>query len=148
MMQVGFGLHCFTRDCLPTDFEAWKYRDDREVRTFDFDRYELSKGLRQIIESMVTRQCRFAKHDNYASIEIVDDDGQKSEYGIFFSIRKLKPSDRLDPPLEPPQPQLLLVVQSAYRLDPDKPQPYSNEKIHFNSLVGHVLRGTTPTRKK
>lgn len=147
-IQVGFGLHCFTRKRLEADAEGAKYSDDREVRTFDHERYELSKQLRRIVENLVTRQCRFAKHENFLVVEIITADGQTIEYGVFFNVKRLKRSEPLNPPLPEPLPELLLVVQSAYKLDPEKSRPHGHDKIHFKALIGHAVRGTSPKRKR
>lgn len=57
MIQVGFGLQCFTRKCKPDGPESEFYRDDREARTFDYGRYKLSKHLKQIAQSLDRRRA-------------------------------------------------------------------------------------------
>lgn len=133
-IQVGFAMHCFTRDCQPDDPESEFYRDEREVRTFDYGRYALSKHLKQIAQTLDERRCEFAKSDNYLTVDLVDHEGRTVRYGVFFNIKKLAG-----------RPELLLVIQSAYELNVEKPLPRIG-KIGFRALVGHALRGTKPKR--
>lgn len=133
-VHVGFGLHCFTKKVEPDDSYGDLYEDMREQRTFCYERYELSKKLRAIIESLQQRRCGFAKADNFVSIDVSDQDGATVRYGVFFNVKKWK---------EMGDNAVLIVVQSAYRLDPDKPDP-SRGRIGLNVLLGHALRGTRP----
>jgi hypothetical protein len=57
-VDVIFGLHCFSRE-IPAGAYDRKliYSDARESRLFDFERYELSKRLPAIIESLSQRKC-------------------------------------------------------------------------------------------
>ena len=135
-IQVGFGLHCFTRKCQRGDPVSELYKDDREVRTFDYDRYGLSKELRRIIESLDGRKCSFATHENFLTVDTVGQGGQPVRYGVFFNLKKLSVGN-----------ELLLVVQSAYALDPSKSTPHKGT-IGFKVLVGHTLRGTKPRKPK
>lgn len=133
-IHVGFGLHCFTRKIQTGDCTSEIYRDDREERTFCVKRYQLSSRLRAIVESLPFRRCGFAKHDNYVTIDVVSADGSPIRYGVFFVLRGLR--RRGDN-------TILLVVQSAYELDPVKPLP-SRGNVRLNVLLGHALRGTKP----
>ncbi len=128
MIQVGFGLHCFTRECKPDDPESEFYRDDREERTFDYGRYELSKHLKQIAQSLDRRRCEFGRQDNFLTVDLVTHQDVQVRYGVFFNLRKLRGNE------------VLLVIQSAYELNPTKPVPRIG-KIGFKVLVGHTLRG-------
>ena len=132
-IQVGFGLHCFTRKCKPDDPESEFYRDDREERTFDYGRYELSKHLKQIAQSLDRRRCEFGRQDNFLTVDLVTHQDVQVCYGVFFNLRKLRGNE------------VLLVIQSAYELNPTKPVPRIG-KIGFKVLVGHTLRGTKPKR--
>ncbi len=134
MIHVGFGLHCFTRCSEPADPECDRYGDDRESRTFDRERYELSKQLRPIVEGLRQRQCAFARDDNYVTVDLGDVGGVQTRYGVFFNIKRWK---------ERGPNAVLLVVQSAYRLDEGKQVP-GRGRIKFQALVGHALRGTRP----
>lgn len=135
---VGFGLHCFTRECQPADLACEHYRDDREVRTFDHDRYELSKNLPGIARSLSGRKIMFAKNENYTTIDVCTLTGVAVRYGVFFNLRRLKHGS---------PGTIQLIVQSAYRLDPAKPEP-GKGKVGFNVLLNHALQGTRPTKPR
>lgn len=47
LLHVGFGLHCFS--IKPRSVGADLVSDNRETRTFDAERYELSRELPQVI---------------------------------------------------------------------------------------------------
>jgi hypothetical protein len=134
LIHVGFGLHCFTRQMEAGDDPYAAYSDDREQRTFDHHRYKLSKQLPGIIKGLPKRRCAFAKANNYVTIELGESSGVAMRYGVFFNIRRWeKQGDNA----------VLIVVQSAYALDPTKQIPGVG-RIGFQALVGHALRGTKP----
>lgn len=133
-VSVAFGLHCFTKKIGPNDCPGDRYRDDREERTFCYERYELSRNLRQIVESLPQRPCGFAKDDNFVTIDVSDSAGANVRYGIFFNLKRWKKAN---------DNAVLLVVQSAYKLHAGKPDP-SKGRIRLNVLLGHTLRGTKP----
>lgn len=134
LIHVGFGLHCFTRQMKPGDDPVDTYSDSRERRTFDPQRYELSKQLPSIMNGLPKRRCAFAKANNYVTIDLGESGGVAMRYGVFFNIRRwAKQGDNA----------VLIVVQSAYALDPAKQTPGVG-RIGFQALVGHALRGTKP----
>jgi hypothetical protein len=135
IVEVGFGLHCFTRKIQHTDDPADLYGDAREQRTFCHQRYELSKQLGAIVRDLQARPCAFASSDNFVTVEVTAADGATLRYGVFFNLKRQ--SAKRDGNV------VLLVVQSAYCLDPGKPNP-AKGKIRFNTLLGHALRGTRP----
>jgi hypothetical protein len=85
-VDIIYGLHCFTRgrgQNVPYE-NSLLYKDDREIRVFDFVRYALSKRLPEIIEGLALRKCYHTGKGNFFSIEIVREDGEVLEYDIFF----------------------------------------------------------------
>lgn len=135
-VRVGFALHCFTKKIEATDVSTDRYGDDREARTFCYQRYELSKRLGEIVRSLQARPCAFASDDNYVTVDVTTPAGVALRYGVFFNVKRVNEPN-----------VVLLVVQSAYCLDPQKPQP-AKGKIGFNVLLGHALRGTRPKRPR
>lgn len=134
LIHVGFGLHCFTKQIESGDDPRDAYGDNREQRTFDHQRYELSKQLPEIVKGLPQRRCAFAKANNYVTIELGEGGGVPMRYGVFFNIRRWeKQGDNA----------VLVVIQSAYALDPGKQAPGIG-RIGFQTLVGHALRGTKP----
>lgn len=133
-VRVGFALHCFTADIGSISDTAGEYRDEREVRLFHHQRYRLSRNLKQIVSTLPQRHCLFAKHQNFVTVDSVDESGIDLRYGVFFNLRKIQGLNAV-----------LLVVQSAYVLDISKASP-GQGKIGFNVLLGHALRGSKPRR--
>jgi hypothetical protein len=72
-VDVIFGLHCFTRGRNEDETieSALLYGDDRETRVFDLVRFELSKRLPEIIDTLPRRKCYHTGKGNFFSIEIV-----------------------------------------------------------------------------
>ncbi len=135
-LHVSFGLHAFTRSIEPHDGDHEIYRDNREARTFCLKRYRRSLELPNMIRTLEKRQCEFARGMaglvNYVTMETTD--GER--YAAFFDLRRFR---KLGPTA------IHLTVESAYVLDSNKPAP-GRGRIHFHTLLGHVLRGTTPKR--
>ena len=133
-LYVAFGLHTFTRSRQIGDEHRDIYRDNREARTFCRARYQRSFELPNIIRSLSSRRCEFARgmsgFVNYVTVETAD--GER--YAIFFEMRRLKTLGSS---------AIQLMVQSAYVLDPEKPTP-GKGRIYFHALLGHILSGTTP----
>ncbi len=107
-LQVIFSLHCFTRGIgeRETPDPALLYSDARETRVFDFARYELSKLLPAIIEELPMRKCYHSGKGNFFVVELVDQDGIRGEYEIFFTASRSTTRGILN-----------LFVQSAYVRD-------------------------------
>lgn len=137
-VDVIFSLHCFTRAALDEEEvdTALLYSDDREMRVFDFQRYELSKQLPAIIESLGSRRCFQTGHDNFFSVAIVDRDGNNVEYDIFFTASRASRKRGV----------VNLYVQSAYVRDkqhgnrPRMKSPIGFYVILFNVQNGRPIR--------
>ena len=112
-VNVSFSLHCFTHRIEPGSRHdrLLEYSDPRETRCFNFERYELSKRLPEIIRSLDKRKCLQTSHTNYFSIDTMTAEGQKVEYDVFFQVRK------------PGKGMLDLFVESAYKRErPGRPK--------------------------
>jgi len=133
-VHVGFGMHCFTKKVEPEDCPHDSYADDRETRTFDRLRYELSRALRMVARTLPERACAFAKNENFVTVDVSTESGLTHRYGVFFNMKRW-PAQGTN--------AVLVTIQSAYGLDPAKPSP-ERGKIRFNVLLGHVMRGTRP----
>jgi hypothetical protein len=107
-VNIMFGLHCFTRGPRAGAQQVdpiLLYADSREKREFDFQRYELSKRLPAIVESLPRRKCFHTGKGNFFSIDIIDDQGRHFEYDVFFAVSRSSRGG------------LNLFVQSAYVRD-------------------------------
>jgi len=104
VVEVIFSLHCFTHKLpLGTYDRDLTYSDARETRLFDFERYELSKRLPEIIETLAQRKCFHTGYGNFVTVEVVREDGTSVNYHVFFTVSK---SDR--------KKRVNLYIQSAY----------------------------------
>jgi hypothetical protein len=134
-VNVGFSLHVFTCASANASPGADEYRDDRECRAFDHERYRASLQLGALIRGLETRRCYFARNDNFFTTERAFA-LPGHEYRVFFSLRR----DRTDTDA------VTLIVQSAYfrRMDwgrrdlPSKPVAF--RVILSNTLSGKPLR--------
>ena len=87
-IEVTFGWHCYTRT-LEQNETARIHRNERgEQRCFCPIRYEQSKRLSVIIKELSERKILQTGKGNYLTIEIVDHDGNKRDYEIYFTLRK------------------------------------------------------------
>ena len=99
-----FSLHCFTRAIEAGDSPALEYKDNRETRTFSFDRYYLSHRLPLIIREIGNKQCSHTGKGNFFIVELIDHRGLPVEYEVYFDVsKKSKVKGRMK-----------LFVQSAY----------------------------------
>ena len=103
-VDVAYSLHCFSHKlpCCAYDRNLI-YSDARESRLFDFERYELSKRLPGIIETLAQRKCLHTGHGNFVTVEVVREDGVVVDYHVFFTASKSARKGRIN-----------LYIQSAY----------------------------------
>ena len=137
-LQVIFSLHCFTRGIASGEQpeSALLYSDARETRVFDFARYELSKLLPAIIEQLPARKCYHSGKGNFFIVELVDQNGSRDEYEIFFTASRSTTRGVLN-----------LFVQSAYIRDehhmqgkPAPRKPIRIEILLFNIQANKPIR--------
>jgi len=137
-IEVLFSWHCFTRGiAVGEQFpEALAYERGRETRLFDERRYHLSKNLPRIIRGIGSRKCFHTGRGNFFTVELVDEQGNRIEYTIFFKVsRHTKPRE------------LTLRVESAYvrgdrvplgRSRPPRPIRFS--VIAYNTATGKPIK--------
>jgi len=125
---VTYSCHCFTKDepsLNEDEREQLMYHAPKESRPFNFERYELSKKLPQIINSLAQPHIliRHAGHGRFATVKISDRMGNEVEYYVFFTVFKEKN-------------KLRIHVVSAY-LTPDGLGKV--KKIGFFTIAHNVL---------
>ncbi|RUM94730.1 MAG: heat-shock protein [Thiothrix sp.] len=105
--NVTFSMHCFTREPLRTEKvdPALLYHGPKEIRTFCFERYDLSTQLPSIIQRLGDKSCWHTHHGNFFTVELQDPEGQKNEYEVYFDVFR---SGRG---------WMTLIIQSAYIRD-------------------------------
>jgi GT2 family glycosyltransferase len=64
------------------------HSDSRETRTFDFDRYELSKLLPAIVESLATRKCFQTNRSDFVTVELICEGEKTVNYHVYFTVSK------------------------------------------------------------
>lgn len=104
------------------------------ARTFDSERYQLSKDLVGMLDQLITTDGRVSKtrHDNFFRLDnvVVERDGSRKDvsYFIFMSARKLE---------EPHRPKTLRVtVESAYPERDDIPNPVARGGRSLGEMLG------------
>ena len=105
------------------------YPDDYENRLFDFRRYELSKQLPEIIQTLPTRKPRHnSNRRNFFSVEIITENGVTVEYNIFFKVKKVSKG------------RLEMIVETAFvrDLDYDSLRP-EGKPIRFWIILHNTL---------
>ena len=103
---VEFGHHCFTRSIVDADPDELIYPEPwQDQRTFDVDRWQLSKALPDLIRDLMNREVRHTNHGNFLTISITALDGTPVEYEVYFKVSKTGK-------------KLYLFVSSAFPRDP------------------------------
>lgn len=129
-VDLIYSLHCFARE-IPKGKQYEKeleYSDARETRLFDLKRYEYSKLLPGIVESLANRHCRQTGRSNYITVECLTGDGKPIEYDVFFTVSRSSKRGRLN-----------LFIQSAYIRDDPKSRPPSQKPIRFLIILHNTL---------
>lgn len=128
-LAVTYGLHCFSRSI--DDVKSTNLvRDGREQRAFDLERYRLSRALPGIIDSLDLRRCFHTGHRNFFTVELVDEQGLKQDYVIYFRTWRAAAGEAGD---------VRLHVESAY-LRSDAPQRHK-KSIRFKVIVANTYTG-------
>lgn len=131
-LQVLFSMHTFTRGLKQDEYVPdLLYRDNREVRAFDFLRYELSKKLPDIVKQLGERRCYHTNHGNFFTIELVDENDQQNDYEVYFKLSRANRKGWLN-----------LFIESAYVRDDEhhSTQP-KKRKIRFQVIAYNVMQG-------
>ncbi|MGH7813669.1 MAG: hypothetical protein ACREQI_06660 [Candidatus Binataceae bacterium] len=136
-INVIFSMHCFTRGI--RDGESYRheltYSDSRETRLFDTQRYRLSMRLPGIVRGIGTRRCFHTGHGNFFTIEVVDDDGTRLDYSVYFKVSRRSKRGWLN-----------LYIESAYvqgkipRRRPHPPRPIRFSVIAYNVAMGRPIK--------
>jgi hypothetical protein len=126
-VDVVFSLHCFTSKFPDKPFDPkLKYADARETRVFDFERYELSKRLPEIVRTLDHRRCLHTGHGNFVTIQIVTNSGETRSYHVFFEPSKSGKKGRLN-----------LYIQSGYV--PARKVGHTGKPMRFLFILHNTL---------
>ena len=134
-VEVCFSLHCFSKKLEPTADPLLNYGDARETRTFDINRYGLSKQLPQIIQGLNLKKCMHTGKGNFFVIEVTTPNGVREDYEVYFEVERSTTKG-----------VVRLFVQSAYVRDqghcnrPPSTKPISLFVILHNKLAGKPIK--------
>lgn len=130
------GVHCvvqFTTHCFSDKHDPERHPenivvvDERgELRCFDQDRYDLSKGLEALIRGLPTSKVYQTPESNFAIITMASG----REYRVYFNVRRLEKN------------KLRLYVESAYAPDAEKFNVLPTsvyQKVRFGILADKVM---------
>jgi hypothetical protein len=97
---VTYSFHCFTKasdNLADEQSNLLMYRAPKESRPFNFERYQLSKQLPNIIKALgeQTTLVIHAGYGNYAVVKILDSNGIKVDYFVAFKVFREKKKLRL-----------------------------------------------------
>jgi len=128
-VEIDFGLHCFTRGLEEgeTPDPVLIYSDARETRIFDFERYELSKLLPDLIDRLPSCKCFHTEKGNFFTIEVHGE--KKILYHVFFEASRTGTRK-----------MLRLFVQSAYARDRLKRKPIRFFVVLFNTQNNREIK--------
>ena len=126
---VTYGHHCFTRKddiahLSPDEIRLLLYSTPKESRLFDFERYELSRNLPAIIQSLGQKEtlvCH-AGYGKFATVKLLDSNEREITYFIPFAVFREKKKFRLH-------------IQSAY---PKNDKLGKIQKVNFFSIARNL----------
>lgn len=139
-VDFRFSSHCYSRGLKDGEVapEGQGVPDgSKELprpRVFDPERYELSKGLVDMIDQMIVSDSVVTKsrHENFFRVDDVvverDESGQTVSYFIFMHAKKVE---------DPGRPKTIIVtVESAYAEVDDIPNPIGQGSRSFGEMLG------------
>lgn len=124
---ITFSHHVFTRSLKPEDSlnDPLVYPYPSDVRIFDDLRYELSKYLPEIIDTLPTQFCYHGGHGRYCSCKITLESGVEIHYQVVYRVWKEKGKMRFH-------------IESAYPLPGN---PGRVKKVDFWVICHNLLTG-------
>lgn len=122
-----FSHHTFTRKAHKNESIKSKniYPYPSDERIFDFARFELSKHLPQIIETLPEQFCYHGGYSRYCSCKISQKDGSEVSYQVVYRVWKERGKMRFH-------------VESAYPLEDNLGKV---KKVNFWVICHNLLRG-------
>jgi hypothetical protein len=127
-VSVTFSHHCFTVKEVENSGLKYPFSPNRDPRDFCFTRYELSKGLRQILENTENRKVFFTEDK---LVYVTYRNNEDSPYCIYFDVKK---SHRQKKHID-------LHVRSAYPRTQEEVRTKMKYKIAFKTLLDKIERG-------
>jgi hypothetical protein len=139
LVNVRFTSHCYT-----DAFDATRHPADEPAimdgvrrRAFAPVRYALSHRLPALIRSLADPRAKVRETSarrNWMYSAVVDIPAEGTRYAVFFELRRTPAERRRLSDLE-------LVVESAYPMDPARPEPNILGAVGFVLLAGTIFLG-------
>jgi hypothetical protein len=136
-IRAGFSSHCFSNRWSKEGVTLGIYRNPRERRFFDLERYALSPLLPQIVRAIQRRKIYFGADQNFLTVELPGILAKGLEYRAYFDMQRCTTNNSAD---------ALLVIQSAYPAPKEATVRRHEPPIGFNVLLNHALSGTRPRK--
>ena len=122
---VHFSDHCFTQG---DETDAVYPTKTTAPRSFNDLRWKLSFYLPNIIKTLMNRHVSHTDHQNFFTIEIMNENGEQFDYDVFFEVRRAENDKRLH-----------LVVQTAFPRDATRSSSRpKSDKIRFITILHNV----------
>ena len=139
---IEFSHHCFTKspnihknEALSDYPRTLHYKTAKEIRIWDWERYELSKRLPNILKNLDKQKCFFTSaNDKFLTISVQNKSGEIVDYEIYFSLKKSRTCD------------VHIFINSAYLRSNDY-KPLSG-KLKRKPISFFVLLNNTITNKR
>ena len=132
-IDVRFSNHCFSETYNAAIHggpivDVW---DRGRRRVFSQQRYDLSLGLRDIVEALPTSTIFLTPEANFVRIKTADNNGM-GEYRVYFNAKHGRESSDVS-----------LFIESAYPSDFSKQvlKPSQMTKVRFSVLIDKTIRG-------
>lgn len=143
-IRVVFDCHVVTEKDLQAnpamvkDDPSYWFDSGNVCRAFRPDRYELSRGLPQLLRGLTTGEtkCYVAKRSNYMVWEPQGAGAEGPHYQAFFDIYRTAS----------PKPRLVMYVQSAYLKD--EPLAVKRDDLKPFATICATLMGAVPKKAK
>lgn len=145
-INVRFTNHCFSEAFDPAKHPTSEpvIPDGSRRRAFCPNRYALSPRLPGLIRGLADPAARVhetAARRNWMHAAIVEVPVAGSRYQIFFELRRTVPARRGLQDLD-------MIVESAYPVDPNRPEPNILGPVRFALLAGSLFVGKTVTTRR
>ena len=125
-LYFTFSHHVFTKTIQEGDARELIYPfPPKDLRTFDEERYLLSKSLPEIIKSLPDQFCYHGGYSRYCCCKIKNEKGIEVHYQVVYRVWKARGKMRFH-------------IESAYPL-PERPSKV--KKVNFWVICHNLLRG-------
>lgn len=127
-IRVQFHCHCFTEALAAHHTPDLRYQHDRETRAFDFQRYDLSHQLPNLIRTLGSRSVYLSSQINYFTLRQDAHPQHPGPYLVFFNVHKLERRSE----------DVLMMIESAY-IKPNMADRAS--PVKFTTLIEKTASG-------